>query len=71
MTTPDTPGAPVRNHMCQTGCGRPAEVVIVRLTESDTDILCDTCTVAMFVAIAQQVVSDAGVQVGAESATTA
>ena len=65
MTSPDQPEAPVRNHMCQTGCGRPAEVVIVRLTESDTDILCDTCCLAMFTAIAQQVIDSAGVTTGA------
>jgi hypothetical protein len=42
-----------RDHKCQNDCGRLAEVVIVRLSESETDILCDTCHLMMMMAVAQ------------------
>jgi hypothetical protein len=38
-------------HQCQTGCGRLATVVVVRLADSDLDILCDVCFLLMATAI--------------------
>lgn len=38
-------------HSCQTGCGRLATVVLVRLADSDIDILCDVCYLLMAQAI--------------------
>jgi hypothetical protein len=42
-------------HQCQTGCGRIADVVLVRLADSDLDILCNICHLGMMMAIATQI----------------
>lgn len=42
-------------HSCQTGCGRLANVVMVRLADSDLDILCDVCWVTMALAIVAEI----------------
>lgn len=42
-------------HACQTGCGRLANVVMVRLADSDLDILCDVCWVTMALAIVAEI----------------
>jgi hypothetical protein len=68
MIQPAAPEDPPRDHMCQTGCGRRAEVMIVRLTDSEVDLQCDTCCLAMWVAIAEQVIDDATQLGGAQSA---
>lgn len=55
-----TPASPSYDHMCQNGCGRPADLVLVELTSSTTDILCRTCTMGMWVAIAAKLTADMG-----------
>lgn len=42
-------------HQCQTGCGRIANVVMIRLADSDLDIMCDVCAMMMWLAIAGEV----------------
>jgi hypothetical protein len=70
MSTPATPEDPPRDHMCQTGCGRRMEVVIIRVSDSSVDAFCDTCALAMWVAVAEQVIEEAGALDGAQSAPT-
>jgi hypothetical protein len=65
MSMPAAPPDPERNHMCQDGCGRVAEVVIVRLSDSGVDILSDTCALAMWMAVAERVTEEAGLSPGA------
>jgi hypothetical protein len=43
-------------HSCQTGCGRIANVVMIRLADSDLDILCDVCAMMMWLAVADAAV---------------
>lgn len=50
-----TPAGVYAAHQCQTGCGRLATVVVVRLADSDLDILCDVCYMLMLAAIADAV----------------
>lgn len=47
----NTPAGVFEAHSCQTGCGRLATVVLVRLADSDLDILCDVCYLLMAQAI--------------------
>jgi hypothetical protein len=68
MTTPAAPQDPPRDHSCQTGCGRRVEVVIVRLTDSGVDMFCDTCALAMWMAVAEQLVEEHGAPDGAQTA---
>ena len=42
-------------HQCQTGCGRLADVVLVRLDDSDLDILCNICHLMLMMAIANEI----------------
>lgn len=45
------PEGPPRDHMCQTGCGQRAEIVVLRLTDSEVDIVCEACNLIMWAAI--------------------
>lgn len=42
-------------HQCQTGCGRLATVILVRLADSDLDILCDVCHLMMMLAVVEAI----------------
>lgn len=42
-------------HQCQTGCGRLATVILVRIADSDLDILCDVCYLLMAMAVANAI----------------
>lgn len=53
-------------HACQTGCGRLANVVMVRLADSDLDILCDICWVTMALAIVSEIPDPGSVDTGVE-----
>lgn len=54
-------------HQCQTGCGRIADVVLVRLQDSDLDILCNICHLGMMMAIATMIPSPEDVAEPAEA----
>lgn len=49
------PSTVLEAHSCQTGCGRLANIVMVRLADSDLDILCDVCWVTMALAIVAEI----------------
>lgn len=51
----NTPAGVYESHSCQTGCGRIATVVLVRLADSDVDILCDVCYLLMAATIASAI----------------
>jgi hypothetical protein len=43
---------------CETGCGRPLNIVLTWVADSETRILCDVCALMMFMKIASDI--DAG-----------
>ena len=42
-------------HLCQTGCGTKADVVLVQLATGECDIMCQPCLVAMMSAVIAEV----------------
>ncbi len=42
-------------HQCQTGCGRIANVILVRIADSDLDILCDVCAMMLYLSVADSI----------------
>lgn len=40
---------------CETGCGRPLNVVLTWVAASETRILCDVCALMMFMALAEAI----------------
>jgi len=41
-------------HMCQTGCGRMADIVVVQLATGECDIQCQVCHLMMMAAAVAQ-----------------
>jgi hypothetical protein len=63
-------GGVLAAHQCQTGCGRIANIVMVRIADSDLDILCDVCAMMFFLTLAQAVPDAAPVDDQAPAADT-
>jgi hypothetical protein len=40
---------------CETGCGRPLNVVLTWVADSETRILCDVCALLMFMKLAEEI----------------
>jgi hypothetical protein len=40
---------------CETGCGRPLNVVLTWVADSETRILCDICALLMFMKLAEEI----------------
>lgn len=53
-------------HMCQTGCGNRADVVLVQLATAETDILCQPCHATMMLAVISQLPDPESLQALAE-----
>lgn len=55
MTAPATEAGFRRDHGCQTpGCPNDFAVVVVRVDSSETDMLCESCNLAFWLAVLQQ-----------------
>lgn len=48
---PDIPAA----LQCETGCGRPLNIVLTWVADSETRILCDVCALMMFLRLANDI----------------
>lgn len=53
---------------CETGCGRPLNIVLTWVADSETRILCDVCALMMFMSLAESMPDTAAVD---ETAATA
>lgn len=55
-----------RDHGCQTpGCPNDFSIVMTRVDDRETDLLCDGCAMAFWVAVLQRAHEDGLVQLGA------
>jgi len=52
MTPPEKLAASI-GHMCESGCGRMADIVVVQLATGETNIQCQVCHLMMMAAVVE------------------
>lgn len=70
MTTPVEKLEQSIGHLCETGCGRMADIVVVQLATGESNIQCQVCHLMMMAAVVESLPESLQLPAMAPAATT-